>query len=133
MPRQALNNSSTATDHSDDRSPLGAVSGHAPAFSRQMTRVALAAVVVILFASTLTLKPATMAGFPTLGSLSADACGDLFDDGPKPPDMPILLPSVEQPRLVLSGTTVAALDRQPLLRPRLVSFPALPQGPPART
>ncbi|MDX1802202.1 MAG: hypothetical protein R3303_14810, partial [Marinobacter sp.] len=99
----------------------------------QLPRITLAAIIAILFVSTLTLKPVTMAGFPTLGSLSADACSDLLDDGPAPPDLPMLSPSVEEPQRIVSGTTVAALERQPLLRPRLVSFPALPQGPPART
>lgn len=132
MPRHGLNNSPTATDHLNGGLTLDAGVDRAPDASWQMMHIALAILIAVLFISTLALKPATMAGFPTLGNLNADACGDLLDDGPTPPDVPVLPPSVEQPQWVLTGTSVAAFDRQPIVRPRRVSFPALPQAPPAQ-
>ncbi len=133
MPRQGLNNSLAATTPLTGRLSQGVVAGRTPPAPLPMVQIALAVVIAVLFVSALALKPATMAGFPTLGNLSTDACSDLLDDGPKPPDMPILSPSVEQAQLIFPGPTAVALDRQPVFRPRLVSFPALPQGPPART
>lgn len=133
MLRQGLNKSLIVAEGRTGHSSSVACSDQSGTMPWRMTHVVMAAVIAILFVSTLALKPVTMAGFPALGDLSADACSDMLDSSPAPPDMPFLTPAIEHSSSVHVPATLASLDRQPIPRPRLVSFPALPQGPPARS